>query len=142
MKVKDIMVSEVFCVSENENIRNIAKLMEEKNIGCVPVLSEEKVIGIITDRDLTLRGVADGGEKACQVMSKEVVSISPLHSVTEAARLMAKMKCYRLPVCEEDKLVGIICLSDITRTKKFLSETACAICEIYEETEEKSSFKE
>ena len=63
-------------------------------------------------------------------MSTRLVHISPDHSITEAARLMAKEQIRRLPVCEDGRLVGIITLGDISRCKNYFSETAAAFCDI------------
>ncbi len=128
------MTSRVVKVSAEEPVRKAAELMKEWNIGAVPVEKDGKFSGIITDRDIILRCMAAGKPdtvKAGDVMTDvKLICISPQHSVTEAARLMAKEQVRRLPVCENGKLVGILSLSDIAGSEKMFSETAAAFCDI------------
>ena len=128
------MTSRVVKVSADEPIRKAAELMKEWNVGAVPVEKDGKLSGMITDRDIILRCIASGKPdtvKAEDVMTDvKLVCISPEHSVTEAARLMAKEKVRRLPVCENGKIIGILSLSDIAGAERMFSETAAAFCDI------------
>ena len=137
MKVRDIMVKDIMTVSPDDTIQKTAQIMQEKDIGIVPVEKDGYLTGIITDRDITLRCVADGADcetkKAKDIMSGRIIYISPEHSVTEAARVMAREQIRRLPVCEDGKIVGILSLGDISRAKNFFSETAAAFCNICEQ---------
>ncbi len=140
MKVKDVMTARVVKVSADEPVRRAAELMKEWNVGAVPVEKNGKFAGIVTDRDIILRCIAAGRPdtvKAEEVMTDgKLVCISPEHSVTEAARLMAKEKVRRLPVCDSGKIVGILSLSDIAGAEKMFYETASAFCEICRGREE------
>ena len=128
------MTARVVKVSAEEPVRKAAELMKEWNIGAVPVEKNGKFSGIITDRDIILRCMAAGKPdtvKAEDVMTDvKLVSISPEHSVTEAARLMAKEQVRRLPVCDNGKIVGILSLSDIAGAERMFSDTAAAFCDI------------
>lgn len=134
MKVKDIMTSRVVKVSADEPVRRAAELMKEWDVGVVPVIKDGKFSGIVTDRDIILRCIAEGRPdtvKAEDVMTDDkLVCISPEHSLTEAARLMAREHVRRLPVCDNGKLVGMLSLSDIAGSEKLFYESASAFCEI------------
>lgn len=134
MKIKDIMSTGVKSVSTESTVNEAAKLMKEENIGFIPVVEGNILRGVITDRDIILRCVAEKSDynklTAKEIMSEKPVYISPEHSVTEAARLMAREQVRRLPVCEEGKVVGVLSLGDISRSKSYFSETAAAFCDI------------
>ena len=134
MKIKEVMTKNIKSVTPQSGIDEAAKIMENDDTGFVPVVTDGILCGVITDRDIALRCVAQNTNPqklaAKDIMSTRVVHISPDNSVTEAARLMAKEQIRRLPVCEEGKLVGVITLGDISRSKNYFSETAAAFCDI------------
>lgn len=143
MKIKDIMTREVVTVPPHSNVRLVASLLGEKSIGAVPVLDETGVlVGIITESDLFIKekGIPFSvvkiphifnqwveprklaaiykeidAHKASDVMSSPVITISPDMEVGEAASLMFKNQISRLPVVENNELVGIVSRSDIIK---------------------------
>ncbi len=143
MKIKDIMTREVVTVSPHSNVRLVASLLGEKSIGAVPVLDETGVlVGIITESDLFIKekGIPFSAvkiphifnqwveprklaaiykeidaHKASDVMSSPVITISPDMEVGEAASLMFNNQISRLPVVENNELVGIVSRSDIIK---------------------------
>ena len=122
-------------VNNDDSIQRVAELMKENNIGIIPVEKDGKLSGIITDRDITLRCVAQGNNpdmvKTELIMTTTpLISISPEHSVIEAARIMAREQVRRLPVCEDGRIVGMLSLGDLARAKKMFAETASAFCDI------------
>ena len=95
-----------------------AKLMRDEDVGPVPIVESGRVVGILTDRDIAVRVVAEGkdpqSKTAGEVASKQLVTIDPDQTIDEAARLMAQHQVRRLPVCEEDgRLVGIVAQADV-----------------------------
>ncbi len=135
MKVKEIMADGVIGVEAEDPVIKAAELMKRWDVGAVPVGSEGKFIGILTDRDIVLRCVACGesanGLTVGQIMTEDgLACVSPEHSITEAARIMAKEQVRRLPVCKNGAIVGMISLSDIAQTRQMFSETAAAFCDI------------
>ena len=92
-------------------------MMKSENVGSVPIVEGDRLVGVVTDRDLAIRVLAEGkgGETpVSEIASKDVVTVDPQQSVEEAARLMAEHQVRRLPVCEEDgKLVGILAQADV-----------------------------
>lgn len=142
MKVKDLMTDKVVKVSTDDTVLKAALLMRHWDIGAVPVELDGHFAGIITDRDITLRCVAEDIKsdqvKAGDIMTSEhLVSISPEHSVIEAARIMAREQIRRLPVCENGRIVGMLSLGDLAAAKKMFSETAAAFCDISEKKKKK-----
>jgi len=95
-----------------------AKLMRDEDVGPVPIVESGRVVGILTDRDIAVRVVAEGkdpqSKTAGEIASKQLVTIDPDQTIDEAARLMAQHQVRRLPVCEEDgRLVGIVAQADV-----------------------------
>lgn len=118
MLVKDVMTAKVEWIQPTMTIKEVARLMKDKNIGCVPVGENDRVIGMITDRDLVVRGVAEGADPesatARQVMSKGVTWCFDDQSLDEAAQLMDERQIHHLPVMNREKrMVGILCLADL-----------------------------
>ena len=125
--VKDLMTKEVITIDLGKTVFDAATLMNEKSIGCLVVTDGEVPIGIVTERDFVRRVVAkklpmDTG--ISEIMSKPLITIDSDSSIREAARLMLKDKIRRLPVTKENKLVGIIVISDFARqlSKKTITE--------------------
>lgn len=117
MKVRDIMSSDVSFVDASTKIPEIAMLMKQKDIGAVPVLQNENMVGIITDRDIILRAVADnkdfGQLSAEQIMTADPVFIEENEDIDQAAEMMAEYQIKRLPVMNRGRLVGMISLGDM-----------------------------
>lgn len=116
MKIKDIMTQNVATLNSADTVEKAAQLMREHDIGAIPVCDQEKVIGVVTDRDIALRTVAEGQNATSQtvrsVMTTTPVIGKPEMDVREAARIMKERQIRRLPVVENGNLVGIVSLGD------------------------------
>jgi CBS domain-containing protein len=119
MKVREIMTPDVECIGSRDNLVEAASLMRQLDVGVLPVCDDEEVVGIITDRDIVIRCVAENRDaRLCQVrdaMSSGVVCVYDDNSVEDAVRVLEKYQIRRAPVMNRDnnKLVGIISLGDI-----------------------------
>lgn len=117
MKIEDVMSHEVLTVSAESNAVEAAKLMQKNNIGALPVVSHGHMVGILTDRDIVMRGVAAGKDPnslpVSQVMSQPVVCGSPNMDLGAATNLMAEKQVRRLPVVNDGQLIGFVSLGDI-----------------------------
>jgi CBS domain-containing protein len=118
MRVSDVMTTEVETVQMDSTLEEVASIMKVENVGAVPVVDEdEDLVGIITDRDIVIRCVADGKSPADtnveEVLSHELETIEPDADIEEAARLMADKQIRRLPVCEDGELVGMLSIGDL-----------------------------
>ena len=117
MKIEDVMTHDVAVVSPDETIQQAAQLMDQLDIGALPVAENERLVGMITDRDIVVRAVADGlepGIKVSEVMTPDVKYCFCDQEVAEVSDNMADIQIRRLPVVDRAKrLVGIIALGDI-----------------------------
>lgn len=119
MKVKDAMHKGTTCVEPRTPVTDIAKRMRDTDVGAIPVRADGQMVGIITDRDITCRAVADSGNPskltAQDVMTKNVISCSPDDDISVAIKAMEAKKIRRLPVTDSDKaIVGMLSLGDIS----------------------------
>ena len=119
MKVKDVMHRGVTWVEPGTPIRDVARRMRDDDIGSVPIGEDDRLIGMVTDRDIICRGVADGADvdvlTARDVMSKPIVYCTADDDLEHAIRIMEKNKIRRLPVIDKDKrLTGMLALGDIS----------------------------
>jgi CBS domain-containing protein len=120
MKARDIMTSDPRVVTPAETVSRAAQIMRETDVGIVPVVDDEgsrRLRGVITDRDIAIRHVADGHTGDCSVsdhMSESLSSVGPDDDVQDVLRTMQREQVRRLPVVEDgDRLVGIIAQADI-----------------------------
>ncbi len=119
LKVEDVMVKEVITIDQNSTIKEAAEVMNKFEIGCLIAVRKGKAIGMITERDLLKRIVAEARDatetKVKDVMSSPLVVIEPSVELEEAIKLMLQMKIKKLPVVDGKRLVGLITLTDIAR---------------------------
>jgi CBS domain-containing protein len=116
--VKQFMHSGVESHSPSTPIPTIAKTMKDKDIGAVPIMDKGRVVGIVTDRDIAVRALADGKDaaklSAKDIMSKNVACCRATDTAQAAAQLMETRQVRRLPVLDRDsKIVGMVCLGDL-----------------------------
>lgn len=120
MKVNECMCDNVLWVNPNTTICECANLMADHKIGCIPVCNTEKnVVGLITDRDILLRSVCcDKNAKTTpvsEIMSTQVCCCNSNEELKYAENLMSENQIRRLPIVENNKIVGILSIGDISR---------------------------
>ena len=118
MRVKDCMCGEVCWVKPDTKVADIAKIMNENHIGCVPVCDEKNtLVGIITDRDIILRTVACDKDvkttNASDIMTCNVCTCTQNDDIADAERKMASNQVRRIPVVDNNKVIGILTLGDL-----------------------------
>jgi CBS domain-containing protein len=119
MKVKDIMTKEVQVIHPDDSLQAAAQKMSSHDIGFLPVIEADELVGVITDRDLVLRGVAQGMNSNAmlgrELMTSPVIHCFEDQDVKEAARLMEESQIRRLVVLgrPEKRLVGVVSLGDL-----------------------------
>ena len=121
MRIKEIMTADPELIDPNASIRDAAKRMRSENVGSLPVRENDRLIGMVTDRDIAVRAVAEekdpGTTSVRDVMSEKILYCFDDEDIEEAARNMAEHQVRRLPVLNRDKrLVGIVALADIAST--------------------------
>lgn len=137
MELRDVMTTQVAVVGPDNTVMDACKLMQIHNVGALPVCQQDgKVVGILTDRDIVVRNIANGGDPKTTpvrtIMTREVVCASPGMEVEEAAELMSQHKIRRLPVVQNDRLIGMVSIGDIATRYRFVSEAGEALSEISE----------
>jgi CBS domain-containing protein len=135
-RVRDAMTEDPRSIGASEPVVDAARLMREQHVGSLPVTDNEKLVGMITDRDITTRVVAEAADPKMisvgDVYSRDLISIEPDQDLDEALRLMARHQVRRLPVVESGSLVGIVAQADIAlreNEKKKTGELVEAISE-------------
>lgn len=116
MKVTDIMTARPQAAQPGDTIRSVATQMEQGDFGSMPVLEDGRLAGVVTDRDIVVRGVALGlglDEPVSKVMTSRPICVSPDCDLQEAARLMQEEQIRRIYVTDNDTLVGVVALADV-----------------------------
>ena len=118
VRCRDIMTRDVTTCSPTESIREVAKRMEDENVGSLPIVEEGRLVGIITDRDIVCRVLADDidtrSTSAAEAGSKDLVTATPEEPITEALHKMSEYQIRRIPIIDlRGRLVGMVSLGDI-----------------------------
>lgn len=123
MKVKEIM-KKAITIDRKATVKEASALMSKKNIGCLVVTAEDLIVGIVTERDI-LKHISHSNNlhaKIEDIMSQDVITISPNAPIDEAADMMFQHKIKKLPVVDKNKLVGIITATDIIANSDSIDE--------------------
>lgn len=116
MNIREVMTPNPRTVSPDDTIQSAARIMRDEDTGAIPVVENGRPVGMVTDRDIVVRAVADGGQVSRPVrdiVTTGVISVTPEMSTREANELMSEHQVRRLPVVENDQLVGIVSLGDL-----------------------------
>jgi CBS domain-containing protein len=121
--IHEVMTQNPCAIDADQPVSYAAKMMRDEDVGLAPVVEGDRLIGTLTDRDITVRVVAEGNDpqtvKVREVASTDVVTIDPQQDLDEALTLMARHQVRRLPVVEEDgRLVGVIAQADVADEAK------------------------
>jgi CBS domain-containing protein len=115
--VRDAMTQDPRSIGASASVGEAARVMREQHIGSLPVTEDERLVGMITDRDITTRVVAESAVPATtsvgDVHSRDLISVEPNNDLEEALQLMARHRVRRLPVVENGRLVGMVAQADI-----------------------------
>jgi CBS domain-containing protein len=138
MKIRDVMTDQVTWVGPDTTVFEIARHMRDQDIGSVPIAENDRLVGMVTDRDIVVRAVADGGRvdsaTARQVMSPRILYCFDDQPVGEVLKNMGDMQVRRLPVVNRDKRqVGLVSLGDLSHASE--KQAGGALREISEPAE-------
>jgi CBS domain-containing protein/pimeloyl-ACP methyl ester carboxylesterase len=115
--VRDAMTEDPRSIGASESVVEAARMMREEHIGSLPITDDEQLVGMITDRDITTRVVAEAADPKTtsvgDVYSRDLISVAPDKDLDEALQLMARHQVRRLPVVENGRLVGMVAQADI-----------------------------
>lgn len=143
-QVRDIMSTDLQFLSPDDNLYEAAVMMRQNDVGIIPVCENGKIRGVVTDRDLVVRGIAGKRPNSCQiqaVMSDHLVTGSPEMSVDDVAKLMSDSQVRRLPIVEDGQLVGIVSLGDLAVKQPYQNEASEALSQISHNTDHQSSYQ-
>ena len=121
MKARDIMTANPRTVTPDDSISRAAEIMRDTDVGIVPVVEDSgsmRLAGVVTDRDIAIRIVAEGRDSQVnvrEIMSSGLATVRPDDDVERVTELMKSEQVRRIPVCEGDRLVGIIAQADVAR---------------------------
>lgn len=138
-KVQEVMTKKCVTVTPQDNIYEVAVKMKDNDTGFIPVVENEgsdRLIGVITDRDLVIRGYAakhSGSSSVDAVMTTGIRTARTDMSVDQAAELMAEQQIRRLPVTEGDRLIGIVSIGDLAVRNIFADNAGEALSQISEQ---------
>ncbi len=117
--IRDLMTKDPTSCEPSTTVVDVAKVMANEDVGPVPIVQEGRVVGIVTDRDLVVRVLAEGRDPKSttvgEIASSDLVTVQPDSDLSEALQLMAQNQVRRLPVVEGDQLVGIVAQADVAR---------------------------
>jgi CBS domain-containing protein len=121
--IQDVMTSNPCAIEADKPVSHAAKMMKDEDVGVAPVVEGDRLIGTLTDRDITVRVIAEGKDpqavRVREVASTDVVTVDPQQDLDEALKLMARHQVRRLPVVQEDgRLVGVIAQADVADEAK------------------------
>ncbi|HEY8500510.1 MAG TPA: CBS domain-containing protein [Clostridia bacterium] len=134
MKVRDIMTKSVASISPDATIKDAAQMMQRHNVGSIPVVDTNGLVGIVTDRDIVVRNIASGQDPLStpvkNVMTSQVTTVTPDEDVNKVSQMMSSRQIRRIPVVENQKLVGMVSLGDLATTGVTSMEASEALAEI------------
>ncbi len=134
MKVKDIMTKNVAYISPDTSVIDAARLMQQHNVGSIPVCDRNGIVGMVTDRDIVLRNVVIGTDPkttpVSNIMTTNVTSVTPDTDVEDLGHIMSQKQIRRVPVVEQNNLVGIVALGDLAVDRRFDTEASSALTDI------------
>src|SRR6516165_10682523 len=109
--------STVWSIGPNATVFDAIRLIDEKNVGALPVLDHKTLVGVVSERDYTRKIIVKGRSSkdtpVSDIMTKELLTVSPRNTVTECMRIMTEKRVRHLPVLEGTKLVGILSIGDV-----------------------------
>ena len=137
MQIRELMSKSVVSITPEESAALAARLLTRHNLGMLPVCGQDgRLVGVVTDRDIVTRCLAAGPDPSRvpveDIMTRELETLSPQEEGEAALARMAGCQVRRLPVVEEGKVVGVLSLADLARSRRYEAEAAQALCQISE----------
>ena len=118
-QIRDLMTETPTTCETSSTVADVAQVMRTEDVGPVPIVDGDRLVGIVTDRDIVLRVVAEGRDASSttvgDIVSGDLVTVSPDAGLDEALQLMGQHQVRRIPVTEGDRLVGIVAQADVAR---------------------------
>lgn len=131
--IRNLMSSNPVSVTSQQTLQEVAALMEQNDIGAIPVVENGQIRGLITDRDITLRATGQGlqaNSLVSECMSGNLTVADVNMDIHEAAQMMAQKQIRRLPVIENEQLVGMLSIGDLATQNIYQNEAGQALSNI------------
>ena len=133
MKVKECMTRGLIYGSTQDTIYDLSRKMKENDVGLLPIIEHQKIIGLLTDRDIVVKILANHDEENIkEYLTKQIITIKENDTIEFALEIMGQNKIKRLLVTDCNKIVGILSLSDIIRHNHDNQKMMNTICSIFE----------
>ena len=121
MLVKDVMSYPAICVDEKTTIKETIEIMKKENLGFLPITKNDHLIGVITDRDILIRGLGKkSNTKISKIMTRDVIFIHKDADLKDAGKLMSEHKTRRLVVVHDDYIKGVITNKDLLKDETLI----------------------
>jgi CBS domain-containing protein len=134
LKVKDIMTKNVAYIKPDCTVTEAAKLMQQHNVGAIPVCDKTGVVGVVTDRDIVVRNVVIGSDPkstpVSNIMTTKVATVTSDTDISQLSSIMSQNQIRRIPVVDNNTLVGIVALGDLAVDNRFDTEASDALTDI------------
>ena len=118
-QIRDVMTGSPTTCEPSTTIVEAAKAMAQEDVGPIPVVEDGRLVGLVTDRDLVIRVIAEGRDPNSttigDIATGDLATLSPDQSLDEALRIMAQKQVRRIPVVENDRIIGIVAQADVAR---------------------------
>ena len=132
LKVKYVMVTNIITIDVDATAKKAAELMDKHDIGCLIVISYGTPIGIVTESDMLKRVLLKERDLAKtevgSIMSAPLVTSHPQADIRDAIRLMNERRIKKLPIMEDGKLIGLVSMTDITRSLAYVEHIVSSLC--------------
>lgn len=133
MKIRDIVTPKLITSDINNTLEMISKLMKDNDIGFLPITDHDKIVGVVTDRDIVIRGIALDTKDIQLIMSTNLATIDINKTIGEALHVYHKYKVKRLLITEKNDIIGVLSLSDILKTDREKDKILNTIKKIFSE---------
>ena len=134
MKVKDIMTKDVAYIKPDSTVIEAAKMMQQYNVGSIPVCDRTGVVGMVTDRDIVVRNVITGidpkSTPVSNIMTTKIATVTSDTDINQLSDIMSNNQIRRIPVVDNNTLVGIVALGDLAADKRFDFEASDVLTDI------------
>lgn len=131
--IKDIISNDILVAEATDSISSVARKMKDNDLGFMPVVDNGTPVGVVTDRDITIRGYAERiaeSSPISEVMTRNIISIDKNATADEALKVMSDNQIRRLCVIEDGRITGIVAIGDLAVKPAFIRESGEALSEI------------
>jgi len=128
------MTKSVAYINPASTVVEAAQLMQKHNVGSIPVMDQSGILGIVTDRDIVVRNIAHGKDPHStavrDVMTSQITTVTPDMDINDVSSMMSRQQIRRVPVMENNRIVGIVALGDMATNPRSDTEASDALTEI------------